>query len=307
MEELKGKVALVTGGAQGIGLAIGSSLLAAGMRVVITDNDESTLEDAIASLELHERARPMKLDVSSSRNWREVINEVWDSFGGIDVLCNNAGIGLAPPPGSQPLRTWEVPEDKFRRIIDVNLLGTFHGIQATVPRMIESGRPGHLVNTASMAGFLAPPYLMAYASSKFAVVALSECLAAELQGYDIGVTILCPGGVATAFNEAARQFGSAPRASGAGGTAPRGPAASDGMKMNPAAVGERVVKAIRSKELYVFTHPEYFELVAERQNSVSASFRESAQPGYTDPAELLQRVRSPLHRPATVTDPEDRR
>ena len=212
-----------------------------------------------------------------------------------------------PPVRARSHSLGEVREDKFLRVLDVNLLGTFNGIQATVPRMIESGRPGHLVNTASMAGFLAPPHLMAYASSKFAVVALSECLAAELLDYDISVSILCPGGVATAFNEAARQFGSAARASGAPATAPRGPAAPDAMKMNPAAVGERVVKAIRSKELYVFTHPEYLELVAERQNAVAASFRESAQPGYTDPAELLQRSRNPLHRPATPADPEDRR
>lgn len=295
METLEGKVALITGAARGIGLALSQALAEAGMRVVVADNDEDALRDAVDSTPLRGAAVPVLLDVRSIANWRQVVDAVCEDLSGIDVLCNNAGIGLAWDPRANPLVTWDIDPDRFQQVIDTNLIGTFNGIRTVVPRMLERNVPGHLVTTASMAGFLAPPHLGAYASSKFGVVALSECVAAELIESNIHVSIVCPGGVATAFNEAARKLGAGVE----GGFAPdvplRGPGPADAMKMDPASVADRVVAAIRSQDLYVFTHPEYAELVRERHRSVETSFGASAQPGYSDPSGLLQRSRSPIH------------
>jgi NAD(P)-dependent dehydrogenase (short-subunit alcohol dehydrogenase family) len=288
MKDLSGKTALVTGGARGIGLAICRSLLDAGMTVVVADQDQDALDAALAQLGDPAQASAVTLDVRSGEAWRATVDEVWERFGGIDVLCNNAGMGVAVPAGATPKRSWELDEAKIRQVLDVNLMGTWLGMQAVVPHMIERGTPAHIVNTASMASHLAPPYLSAYSTSKFAVAALSECAAAELIGHEIGITILCPGGVATAFNESAREFG------GGSGRRPVGPAGADAQKMNPVAVGERVVKAILAEELYVFTHPEYLDLVTQRQDAVRAAFTDSAQPGYRDPQDLLDRSRTPL-------------
>lgn len=298
LTQLEGKTALVTGGARGIGLAISRSFLNAGMSVIVTDQDADVLQDAVR--ELGPRAVAAPLDVTSPEQWERVVADAWRQKGGIDVLCNNAGMGVGVPAGRAPYRSWEVPLEKFHRVMDVNFLGTLLGMRTVLPRMIERGTPAHVVNTASMAGFLAPGFLSAYAASKFAVVALSEAAAAELQGQHVGISILCPGGVATAFNESARRFGADIPAD----QRPRGPATPDEKKMNPALVGERVVRAIRAGELYVFTHPEYKELVVERQAAVAAAFGESAQPGYRDPQDLLDRSRSPLHRRGQVRGSE---
>lgn len=293
LRELEGKTALVTGGARGIGLAISRSLLDAGMTVIVTDQDEDVLQNSVRRLDCV-RAVPVTLDVRSADQWEHVVAEAWRRHDGIELLCNNAGMGVGVPTGQAPYRSWEVPVHKFQQTVDVNLIGTLLGMRTVLPRMIERGAPAHVVNTASMAGFLAPPYLSAYASSKFAVVALSETTAAELLEYGIGLSILCPGGVATAFNESARRFGGGREE----GSRPQGPAPSDEMKMAPDSVGQRVVQAVRDGDLYVFTHPEYADLVLARQADVAASFGESAQAGYRDPQDLLDRSSSPLHRGA---------
>lgn len=291
LHELQGRTALVTGAARGIGLALSRALLDSGMTVVITDQDEAVLHEAVKLLDT-DRVVSRVLDVRSPEAWAEVIEVTWLEQGPVDLLCNNAGMGVAAPPGTRPSAVWDVPVDKFMQVMDVNLLGTLLGMQAVIPRMIDRGAPAHVVNTASMAGFLAPPHLGAYAASKFAVVALSEVAAAELASHDIGMSILCPGGVATPFNESARRFGAAVPDD----SRPARAAATDAAKMDPDSVAQRVLRAVRQGELFVFTHPEYQPLVEERHAAVIAAFGESAQPGYHDPEELLDRSRTPLHR-----------
>ncbi|MBE7324755.1 SDR family oxidoreductase [Nocardioides sp. Y6] len=291
LQELRGRTALVTGGARGIGLALTSALRAEGMRVVVTDQDEQALADAVRELGSDD-VLPRVLDVSSPEAWEEVVDEVWRQVGPVDLLVNNAGMGVGAAPGTSPPRVWELPVEKFRQVVDVNLVGTLLGMRALLPRMIARGTPAHVVNVASMAGFLAPPGLGAYAASKFAVVALSEVAAAELQEHGIGLSVVSPGGVATPFNESARRFGSSPQP-----TRPTDPAATDARKMAPASVADRVVRAIVAGDLHVFSHPEYAPLVAERQAAIAAAFGTSAEPGYRDPEDLLSRSRSPLHRP----------
>ena len=263
------------------------------MTVVVTDQDEQALVEARTALG-DDGIDPRVLDVRSAEDWEAVVDRAWQDHGGIDLLCNNAGMGVAASPGAAPSPVWEVPMAKFQQVVDVNLMGTLLGLRTVLPRMIRRAEPAHVVNTASMAGFLAPPYLGAYASSKFAVVALSEVTAAELAGHDIGLSILCPGGVATPFNESARRFGG----EDAEEPRPSDPAASDQMKMDPASVARRAVRGVREGELFVFTHPEYAPLVEERQAAVAAAFGEAAQPGYRDPEDLLDRSRTPLHRAA---------
>ncbi|WP_203338183.1 SDR family oxidoreductase [Nocardioides limicola] len=299
LKHLRGGTALVTGGGRGIGLALSRALRDEGMTVVMTDQDEDALADAVQTSG-GTGLVPQVLDVRSAEDWERVVQETWRDHGAIDLLCNNAGIGVAAPAGSSPSPVWDVPLEKFRQVIDVNLVGTLLGMRTVIPRMIARKRPAHIVNTASMAGFLAPPSLGAYASSKFAVVALSEVAAAELSAYDIGMSILCPGGVATPFNESARRFG----ASDGDGLRPATAAATDATKMDPASVAARVVEAVHHGELYVFTHPEYAPLVDERQAAVAAAFGASAQPGYRDPEDLLVRVRTPLHRRDRAAGPQ---
>lgn len=264
------------------------------MTVIMADQDQSGLDRTVEELG-STRLVPRVMDVSSSEDWQALSDEAWDTHGGVGLLCNNAGIGVTVIQESAPVRMWELPVDKFRRVVEVNLMGTFLGMKHVLPRMIADAGRGHIVNTASMAGFLAPPYLGPYSASKFAVVALSEVAAAELAPYGIGVTILCPGGVATAFNVAARQRGSAKMVDEAT-FLPHEPGAADVMKMTPDAVAARVIQAVANNELFVFTHPEYEPLVRERQAAVLRSFGDSAQLDYSDPPDLLNRSRTPLHR-----------
>lgn len=295
MHELSGKVALVTGGARGIGAALGRSLVAEGSLVVLADTDRRALDETAARLAPYGRVLTRELDVTSEEAFDAVVEACWAELGSVDLVCLNAGIGVSSPVGQAPLSTWELDPDHLARIFEVNVAGVHHGIRATVPRLLAAGRPGHVVITGSMAGLLAPPTMAAYASSKHAALALGECLAAETRDLGIGVSILCPGGVATMFNASARQRGAGTADVRVPTAAPEQP---DAQKMDPHAVARRVVAAIRAGELYVFTHPEYEAALVERHRRIEAAFGESAQPGYQDPASLLALVE-----PSAVTRP----
>ncbi|MFG2006405.1 SDR family NAD(P)-dependent oxidoreductase [Spirillospora sp. NPDC048911] len=185
MLDLRGKVAVVTGGAGGIGLAMGRAFAAEGMRVVLADVEEPALSKAAGEL----GALGVVADVTSEASMRELADRAYDAYGAVHVLCNNAGIGpaAAPPIWEQEIGDWQWG-------LDVNVVGILHGLRAFLPRMIASGEPGHVVNTASGNGGIAPiPSAAVYAVTKAAVVTLSECLYGQLDGTGIGVSVLFPG------------------------------------------------------------------------------------------------------------------
>jgi NAD(P)-dependent dehydrogenase (short-subunit alcohol dehydrogenase family) len=192
MEELAGKVAVVTGGAGGIGRAMGERFCAEGMRVVLADVEEGALKETVDEL----RSRSLEVtgvvtDVARYESVEELRDRALAAYGGVHLLCNNAGIG-AGAEGPQ----WEHELNDWRWAIGVNVYGVIHGINAFVPGMVASGEEGHVVNTSSGNGGVSPLRgTPQYAVTKAAVVTLTECLYAQLQdaGSAVGASVLFPG------------------------------------------------------------------------------------------------------------------
>ncbi|MEN0066772.1 MAG: SDR family oxidoreductase [Myxococcota bacterium] len=180
-------VCLITGGASGIGRALGAELVARGARVVLADRD---VEGAQATAQqLGERATAMPCDVTDPEQVHHVVTTTFDDHGRLDFLFNNAGISIAGPVRLNETSHWN-------KVLDVNVRGVVHGVQAAYPKMIEQGF-GHIINTASVAGFLPTPGFVSYGVSKHAVVGLSAGLRIEAARHGIRVTALCPGFVQT--------------------------------------------------------------------------------------------------------------
>ena len=182
----------MTGGASGIGLAIGEALRKAGADVVLADSDEQALLLAVQSLESRKAAgavRGVAMDVRDRHAVEMLVREVVDRNGSLDYMFNNAGISLGGPTEDMSGPYWD-------RIVDVNLLGVVNGVLAAYPQMIDQGR-GHIVNTASAAGLLPSPFAVGYAATKSAIVGLSTSLRPEAAAKGVRVTVLCPGMVET--------------------------------------------------------------------------------------------------------------
>src|SRR5438093_4151909 len=198
MENLKDKTAVVTGGASGIGRALCLAFAGEGAHVVVADIDEAGMAETAAGVKkAGTKALTVKTDVTKLASVQALAERTWAEMGGAHVVCNNAGVAVHGSLESATHRDWEW-------VLAVNLWGVIHGVEAFVPRLIAQKQPGHIVNTASMAGLIASQGLGVYNTSKYAVVGLSETLAKDLRPYGIGVSVLCPMGVATRIREAAR-------------------------------------------------------------------------------------------------------
>ncbi|MEU5313463.1 SDR family NAD(P)-dependent oxidoreductase [Streptomyces sp. NPDC021562] len=192
MELRAGQVAVVTGAASGLGLAMARRFAAEGMKVVLADVEAAALEKAADGLraegaEVHARVA----DVGVREQVLELAESAYDTFGAVHVLCNNAGVGS----GAEG-RMWEHEPNDWKWAFEVNVWGVFHGVQAFVPRMIKSGQPGHVVNTSSGDGGIAPlPTASVYAVTKAAVVTMTESLYAHLRAEHarVGASVLFPG------------------------------------------------------------------------------------------------------------------
>src|SRR5271167_4903433 len=198
MRELSGKAAFVTGGASGIGLALGRAFAQAGMRVMLADIEAESLAAAVASLQgVGPEVRGVTCDVADPASVDLAAEACYQAFGRVHVVCNNAGVAGGTGIDNISLDDW-------RWVLDVNLMGVLHGIRTFLPHIRAHGEGGHIVNTASMAGMVSGLGFSPYSASKFAVVAMSEGLAMHLRPLGIGVSVLCPGWVRTRITESAR-------------------------------------------------------------------------------------------------------
>ena len=191
MEDMQDKVAVVTGGASGIGLALARAFLGEGMRVAIADVDEPALQAVAQEFAGESRVLCHRTDVTSAESVELLADTVYAGFGACHVLCNNAGVG-APSA-----KVWQTTPNDWAWVFGVNVTGVVNGILTFVPRMLESGEEGHVVNTSSSDGPISPlPSASVYAASKAAVSVLTECLAAQLaeEGAPLGASVFYPSG-----------------------------------------------------------------------------------------------------------------
>ena len=262
MESLLDKVAVVTGGASGIGLAMAQRFLAEGMKVVIADVEAPALAAAVERLGAEGReVLAVRTDVTVWADVEALAAAAYERYGAVHVVCNNAGVVTRGAAWEQSLEDWTW-------VIGVDLWGVIHGVKAFVPRMLASGEPGHVVSTASIAGLFAMPTIAPYNVAKVGVVALSETLHHDLRaaGSSIGVSVLCPGVVPTRIGESDRNR---PEAAPAGtqfetATQRQPPPTARTVEQ----VAEMVVDAIRTDRFWILTHPEYHEWVRKKADGI---------------------------------------
>jgi NAD(P)-dependent dehydrogenase (short-subunit alcohol dehydrogenase family) len=253
MEELAGRVAVVTGAAGGIGLAVAEAFAGERMDVVLADVDERRLARAAERLrDRGARAEAVVTDVGDPAQVDALADATLSRFGAVHVVCNNAGT-------IRPGRTWELPLADWDFVLRVNLLGVVHGVHTFVPLLLESGAPGHVVNVASMAAVVPVPGIGPYNVSKHGVLALSEVLHAELRamGAPIGVTVVMPGRVRT-------RLGLPDAGDDDDDQQPAAPEPAEPGVIEPSDVGRQIVEAVRADRLHLFTHPERVDDVRAR-------------------------------------------
>ena len=262
-----GKVAVVTGAASGIGLALAERFATSGMHLVLADVDEAGLTAAAAQLgALGVDTLTVPTDVSDEAAVQALAVATMERFGAAHVVCNNAGVAAKGDPWWGPLSTWQW-------VIGVNLWSVVHGVRAFLPILTEQGE-GHFVNTASMAGLL-PGASAPYDATKHAVVAISEDLFIGMQqlGSPIGVSVLCPGWVRTNIVDSDRNWPAE-----LGEKAPSTPVTDmifDVLRnvinegMPPAVVADKVADAIEAEKFWVLPHPEFVDLAVRRWHDIA--------------------------------------
>jgi NAD(P)-dependent dehydrogenase (short-subunit alcohol dehydrogenase family) len=272
MRDLSGRTAFVTGGASGIGLALGRAFADAGMKVMLADVEAGALEAAVTSLrDVTPDVRGIACDVADPESVAAAAQATCDAFGHVHVVCNNAGV--AAPGGIE-----DISLDNWRWVIDVNLLGVLHGIRSFLPHIRAHGEGGHIVNTASMAGMIGGGLgFSPYTATKFAVVGMSEGLSAQLKPHGIGVSVLCPHfvrtGIASSGRNRPKQYGPPQTYDPASRSALMAAEITESVEagVDPADVAARVLSAIHNDELYVFTHPHMREMVGGRFAAIGAA------------------------------------
>lgn len=257
MKELQGKVAVITGAAEGIGRAIAEQAAARGMKLVLADISEAKLNETVAALRASgAEVEGVRVDVSKAEQVEALAARAFERFGNVHLLVNNAGVALAKSAWETTIADWEW-------VLGVNLYGVIHGIRAFVPRMLEKGEEGHIVNTASVAGLVSQPAMAAYNVSKFGVVTLTEGLHHDLtlRKTRLKASVLCPGWVKTRIAESERHRDADQR------TDPsqlHAVTAKTGLSMHkavqkgvaPEQVADAVFAAVENEQFYILTHPE---------------------------------------------------
>jgi NAD(P)-dependent dehydrogenase (short-subunit alcohol dehydrogenase family) len=243
--EFKDKVAVITGSASGIGRSMALALARLGTDIVIADiNDKRMAEVNEEIKSLGRRVLAVHCDVSKDKDMDNLAAETLSTMGKVDILMNNAGVMLRGFPDKLTMADWDW-------ILGINLLGVIRGLRVFLPHMIERG-DGYIINTSSIGGLISGvPYSVAYTTSKFAVTALTECLYNYLQPRGIGVSLLCPGGVATNIIESFRFVGDPPEILG-GRVAPS--LERPGVA-HPDDVAQMVIEAMKQNRFLILTDP----------------------------------------------------
>ncbi|WP_088311501.1 SDR family NAD(P)-dependent oxidoreductase [Novosphingobium sp. B 225] len=262
MKDFTGRTAFVTGGANGVGIGLVRALLTEGCKVAIADVRQDAIDRALNSLDNRE-VMGVQLDVSSRADFAAAADEVEARFGPVSIVCNNAGVNLFQPIEESSYDDWDW-------LLGVNLHGVINGVQTFVPRMVERVKAGtqtggHVLNTASMAGFLSSGSPGIYNTTKAAVRALSESLRYSLLQYGIGVSVLCPGLVKSVIYASDELRPDALK----GAMKPVDAAAVERLQgvheygMEPDVIGTRAVEAIKANRLYIFSHPDHKDELRE--------------------------------------------
>jgi NAD(P)-dependent dehydrogenase (short-subunit alcohol dehydrogenase family) len=267
MDQFKDRVAVITGGAGGIGMAMARAFATRGAKLVLADLDAAALQRAQAELEgAGATVFGVQTDVTSLDSVQVLAAAARQRFGAVHIICNNAGVAPFGELHQASHRDWVFT-------MNVNFWGVVHGVETFVPILIEQGQGGWVINTASMAGLVGMRWLGIYCASKFAVVGLTESLARELPPHKIGVSVLCPMIVDTGINENtvrmrpddlrnAEELPPLPPANMAGGV------------IKAEEVARRVVRAVDRGDFYILTHPEQREFLRRRAAKIDAMFEE---------------------------------
>lgn len=265
METVAGTTAFITGGAAGIGFGMAQVLAKAGVNVVIADVNEPGAAAAAAKLQAAGgSAMAVPIDTRSLESWATALDLAEQRFGPVQILCNNAGV-----TGASDTAIDEVPEPLWIWVRSVNLDGMVNGLRVFVPRAKKHGLPSHIVNTGSVASYLSLPHLGDYTATKRGIAGITEVLRLELEGFDIGVSLLCPGTMNTQMWEnSRRELANQPGA--AGHTLKRNAEFEVLMKqgLDPVILGRLVLRGILAKRQNIFTHPEFRGPIAERFQTV---------------------------------------
>jgi NAD(P)-dependent dehydrogenase (short-subunit alcohol dehydrogenase family) len=281
MKELEGKVAVITGAASGIGLAMAHRFAAEKMKLVLLDIEEGPLAAAEQALRAAgTTVLALRADVSRAGDLDAAAERARAELGTLHLICNNAGVGGVSGP------MWTMSERDWEWTLSVNLWSVIRGIRVFLGPLLASGEEGHVVNTASMAGLTANPFMGPYTATKHAVVAISEVLAKELElvGARVGVSVLCPGFVKTqiATSERNRPVELQNQATGPGAEFSQVVHQLVASGQPPEAIAEHVVSAVRDGRFYVLTHPEMKrgieirlrDILEERAPSIDPLFRQ---------------------------------
>ncbi len=266
MRDLQGKVAVVTGAGSGIGRELAIACAREGMSVVLADVDAAGMRaTAEAIAPLGREALEVRCDVSKPDEVENLAARAYERFGAVHLLFNNAGVGVAGP-------TWTSTVEDWTWILGINVMGVVHGIRAFVPRMLSRGDECHIVNTASVAGFLSIPGSSAYCASKHAVATISECLRHELrlEKARIGVSVLAPAFVPTGIFDSARN-----RPAELAATNPLAKPYEEAVrkavlagKISAAEIAAITLEAVKSARFYIFPHTRIKASIETRSHDI---------------------------------------
>lgn len=265
------KTAVITGGASGIGLALAERFAAEGANVAICDINPATLQEAYQKLTAKgANCLAELIDISDRQAVLDFADKVFARFGSVTYLFNNAGVG----------GEWgsliDTPQTNWSWCLNINVLGVVFGIEAFVGRMVKTGEPGYVVNTASISGLLPMPNAGAYSPSKFAVVSLTESLALELEDSAITVAMICPGFVNTGFLDSGRNLENAPTREEDQTFLDRRKKVKSLMtdSISASEIVERVLSGLARQSRYILTHSEYKNAFVQRYEKILAAFDE---------------------------------
>ena len=276
MSKFTGKTAVISGGAEGIGLSIAKALGEQKMNIVLTDINEENLQKACLELEANKvSVLPVVLDVAKEDQWEVGAEKALARFGKIHMVVNNAGVGgESGSIESQNNKGWQWA-------LDVNLMGVVYGAKVMVPLIKQHDEGGWVVNVASIAGMGGVPYSGAYTATKAAVVALSESWAGELENTGINVSVLCPAFVQTRIYDSERNRPTQYKSDAINSDNENSflnrakELVKNGIEVS--IVGKRVVEALNDGEFYIFTHPNYRPILEKRSRDIDEAFKKSSE------------------------------